>query len=74
MTGTIKPNAKFQDVSKENLGKRSKLGPNDFTVFLAGTNDLGNQETRNLRVTLRNRLYDLRHTKVLLFSIPHLSI
>ncbi|XP_039300172.1 uncharacterized protein LOC120355632 [Nilaparvata lugens] len=69
--GTLKPGAVFQDVTSESGGDCSDLGPLDAAVFIAGTNDIARNEAKNLISVLRRRLSDLRHTRVLVFDVPH---
>lgn len=67
-TAVIKPGAKLQDVVP--VGN-DNLGPDDFAVILAGSNDVSRNEAKDLHIALRKRLADLHETNVIVFSVPH---
>lgn len=65
--GLVKPNATFQEATHG-----CSNGKADFTIFLAGTNDVGRNERKNLIRALRKRLDSLRcSSNVVVCSVPH---
>ena len=68
---TVKPGAIFDKVSQEAICESVELCNKDLVVFLSGTNDIAQNEGDTLLRCLRNRLQNLRHTNVLVFTVPH---
>ena len=67
----MKPGAKFDQVTEECKSVCSDLGKEDVAVIIAGTNDVACNESSQLLRVMKKRLADLRHTNVVMFSIPH---
>jgi lysophospholipase L1-like esterase len=70
VTGDIKPGAKLQDIVPERI---DNVGPEDYVVIMAGTNDVSRNEAKELMMTLRRRLEGLRQSsaKALVMAVPH---
>lgn len=66
---SIKPNAKFDFATAD--AERTQAG--GVAVLLAGTNDVGHNESKELLSSVRKRLCSLRSASVntLIFSVPH---
>ncbi|XP_039275811.1 uncharacterized protein LOC111045711 [Nilaparvata lugens] len=63
LTGTLKPGACFEDVTRESVGDCSDLGPLDAAVLIGGGNDIARNDAKGFISVLRRRLADLRHTR-----------
>lgn len=56
MVSSVKPEAKFHGASSESLHVIENMEPNDYTVLLAGTNDVCCNEIHNLWSFLGKKL------------------
>jgi hypothetical protein len=66
-SSVLKPGGKLEDVTKG----CETLSSEDVVVFVAGTNDISHIEGDNFISALQRKVRDLRHTKVIVFNIPH---
>ncbi|XP_068084679.1 uncharacterized protein [Anabrus simplex] len=71
VSAVIKPGANFNDITSESKKYCEHLGATGVAVYLAGTNDVGRNNTRGMISSLRSRLQELHHTNVVVFSVPH---
>lgn len=66
----LKPGAKFSE-AVEGCEKVCKdLQEDDLAVFIAGTNDVARNESDQLLRVMKRKLIELRHTRVLVCSVP----
>lgn len=72
VSGMVKPGACFKEATDGACeGVEESCDPDDFTVFIAGANDVAKNETSKLLHQLKRRLLLLRDTHVIVCSVPH---
>lgn len=68
-TSIVKPGASFRAATSVPPEKFSELNSNDFSVFLAGTNDV-KSKAKDFILSIKQRLLEFRNTNVIIFSTP----